>query len=187
MSLMAFSEQVINGGCLGICFALTACGLAIVFGVLMCGHLAHGGLYMLGGYVYYVFASILGLPPIAAVLVVCAVLFLIGMAIEHLLIDPVHRGKVERADEYTIMITFGLAILLQNLMLSIFGPWTKRPEAIFRGRIEVGELSVSGDRLAAACAGLVRIGFILMCCAILGPARLCAPSARTARPPKSSA
>jgi branched-chain amino acid transport system permease protein len=101
------------------------------------------------------------LPPVVAVLVACAVLFLIGMAIEHLLIDPIYRGKVERVDEYAIMITFGLAILLQNIMLGIFGPWTQRPEAIIRGRIEIGELIVSGDRLAAAGVAVVLMGLLL--------------------------
>jgi branched-chain amino acid transport system permease protein len=69
----------------------------------------------------------------------------------------VHEGKVERPDEYAIMITFGLAILLQNFMLSLFGPWTLRPPALFRGGVEIGELVVGGDRLAAAALGVVLI------------------------------
>jgi branched-chain amino acid transport system permease protein len=161
MSLLAFTEQVINGLIIGTFYALAALGLSLIFGVLKIVNFAHGELYMLGGFVYYVFASLLGLPPIAAVVVAFLGLFLVGMAIERLLIDPIHQGKVERADEYAIMITFGLAIFLQNLMLSIFGPWTKRPEAIFRGRLEIGSLIVSGDRLAAAAVGIVLICLML--------------------------
>jgi branched-chain amino acid transport system permease protein len=161
MSGMALLEQVINGLIIGVFYALVALGLSLIFGVLKIVNFAHGELYMLGGFVYYVFASELGLPPVVAVLVACAVLFLIGMAIEHLLIDPIYRGKVERVDEYAIMITFGLAILLQNIMLGIFGPWTQRPEAIIRGRIEIGELIVSGDRLAAAGVAVVLMGLLL--------------------------
>ncbi|MFQ5774891.1 MAG: branched-chain amino acid ABC transporter permease [Kiloniellaceae bacterium] len=161
MSFLALSEQVINGLIIGIFYALTALGLSLIFGVLKIVNFAHGELYMLGGFVYYVFASLLGLPPVAAVLVACAALLVVGMAVERLLIDPIHEGKVERADEYAIMITFGLAILLQNLMLGIFGPWTKRPEAILRGRIEIGELIVSGDRLTAAAVGIGLIALVL--------------------------
>ncbi len=161
MSLLALSEQVLNGLIIGIFYALAALGLSLIFGVLKIVNFAHGELYMLGGFVYYVFAAMLGLPPIGAVLVACAALFLVGMAVEHLLIDPIHQGKVDRADEYAIMITFGLAILLQNLMLSVFGPWTKRPDAIFRGRIEFGELIISGDRLTAAGVGVLLICVIL--------------------------
>jgi branched-chain amino acid transport system permease protein len=157
MSLLAFSEQVINGLIISIFYALAALGVSLVFGVLKIVNFAHGELYMLGGFAYYTLASLLGLPPALSIVIACAVLFVVGMVIDRLLIAPVHAGKVERADEYAIMITFGLAILLQNLMLSIFGPWTKRPEALFRGRIEIGELIISGDRLSAAAVGVVLI------------------------------
>jgi len=161
MDPLALVEQVINGLIISIFYALAALGLSIIFGVLKIVNFAHGELYMLGGFVYFVVASVLGLPPVVALILAFAALFLIGMAIERLLIDPVYQGKVERVDEYAIMITFGLAILLQNLMLSIFGPWTKRPEAIFHGRVEIGQLIIGGDRLAAAGIGLVVIGFVL--------------------------
>jgi len=161
MDPLALVEQVINGLIISIFYALAALGLSIIFGVLKIVNFAHGELYMLGGFVYFVVASVLGLPPVVALILAFAALFLIGMAIERLLIDPVYQGKVERVDEYAIMITFGLAILLQNLMLSIFGPWTKRPDAIFHGRVEIGQLIIGGDRLAAAGIGLVVIGFVL--------------------------
>ncbi len=161
MSLLALTEQVINGLIIGAFYALTALGLSLIFGVLKIVNFAHGELYMVGGFAYYVLASLLGLPPVGAIVVACAVLFVVGIAIERLLIHPIHEGKVERADEYAIMITFGLAILIQNLMLSVFGPWTKRPPAIFRGRVEIGELIVSGDRLTAAALGVVLICVIV--------------------------
>lgn len=161
MSLLALTEQVINGLIIGAFYALTALGLSLIFGVLKIVNFAHGELYMVGGFAYYVLASLLGLPPVGAIVVACAVLFVVGIAIERLLIRPIHEGKVERADEYAIMITFGLAILIQNLMLSVFGPWTKRPPAIFRGRVEIGELIVSGDRLTAAALGVVLICVIV--------------------------
>lgn len=161
MSALAIFEQVVNGFVISIFYALAALGLSLIFGVLKIVNFAHGELYMLGGFVYYVFAAVLGVPPVLAVLIACAALFAVGMLIERLLIDPIYSGKVERVDEYAIMITFGLAILLQNLMLSLFGPWTKRPEPILRGRIEIGELIVGGDRLAAAGVGILLIVAIL--------------------------
>jgi branched-chain amino acid transport system permease protein len=161
MSLIALGEQVLNGLVLSVFYALAALGLAIIFGVLKIVNFAHGELYMIGGFAYYAVASAVGLPPPAAVLAAFAFLFALGIAIEWFLIRPVHEGRVERPDEYAIMITFGLAILLQNLMLSLFGPWTLRPPALFRGAVEIGELIVSGDRLAAAALGLVLIAFVI--------------------------
>jgi branched-chain amino acid transport system permease protein len=161
MSLIALGEQVLNGLVLSVFYALAALGLAIIFGVLKIVNFAHGELYMIGGFAYYAVASAVGLPPPIAVLTAFAFLFALGIAIEWFLIRPVHEGRVERPDEYAIMITFGLAILLQNLMLSLFGPWTLRPPALFRGAVEIGELIVSGDRLAAAALGLVLIAFVI--------------------------
>jgi branched-chain amino acid transport system permease protein len=161
MSLIALGEQVLNGLILSVFYALAALGLAIIFGVLKIVNFAHGELYMIGGFAYYGVASVVGLPPPVAVLAAFALLFALGIAIEWLLIRPVHEGKVERPDEYAIMITFGLAILLQNLMLSLFGPWTLRPPALFRGGVEIGELVVGGDRLAAAALGVVLIAGII--------------------------
>jgi branched-chain amino acid transport system permease protein len=161
MSLIALGEQVLNGVVLSVFYALAALGLAIIFGVLKIVNFAHGELYMIGGFAYYAVASAVGLPPPIAVLTAFAFLFALGIAIEWFLIRPVHEGRVERPDEYAIMITFGLAILLQNLMLSLFGPWTLRPPALFRGAVEIGELIVSGDRLAAAALGLVLIAFVI--------------------------
>jgi branched-chain amino acid transport system permease protein len=161
LTLPALAEQVINGLVVSVFYALAAIGLSVIFGVLKIVNFAHGELYMVGGFAYYIAAALLDIPPVAAVVAACAVMFLLGMALERLLIHPVHAGRVDRPDEYAIMITFALAILLQNLMLSIFGAWTLRPPAIFRGHITIGELIIGGDRLAAAGVGVVLIALTI--------------------------
>jgi branched-chain amino acid transport system permease protein len=124
---------------------------------------AHGEFYMLGGYAAYLVVSVLGMPPIVGVIAAAAALLVFGGLIEWTLIRPVYQGKVDRPDEYAIMITFALSVLLISLANSIFGPWPQRPAPIYRGRVEIGELIVSGDRLAAAGAAVVLIvGVILV-------------------------
>lgn len=59
MSLLAFSEQVINGLIISIFYALAALGVSLIFGVLKIVNFAHGQLYMLGGFAYYTLASLL--------------------------------------------------------------------------------------------------------------------------------
>ena len=161
MSFISLSEQIINGFIISIFYMLGAIGLSLIFGALKIVNFAHGELYMIGGYVYFIFASMLGIPPELSILTAALIMFFIGMLVERLLIQPIHTGKVERIDEYAIMITFGLAIFLQNLMLGLFGPWTKRPIALFKGRIQIGELIISGDRLVAAGLGICIILMIL--------------------------
>jgi branched-chain amino acid transport system permease protein len=154
MSFVAIGEQMLNGLVISTFYALTALGLSIIFGVLRIVNFAHGELYMVGGYAFYLLVATLGIPPLLAVPMAAALVFAVGAGIERTLVRPVFGGKIDRPDEYAIMITFALAILLQNLMLGIFGPWPKRPEPIFRGTVEIGELIVSGDRLAAAAVGV---------------------------------
>jgi branched-chain amino acid transport system permease protein len=161
MFFISLSEQIINGFIISIFYMLGAIGLSLIFGALKIVNFAHGELYMLGGYVYFIFASMIGIPPELSILTAALIMFFIGMLVEGLLIRPIHTGKVERVDEYAIMITFGLAIFLQNFILGVFGPWTKRPNALFKGRIEIGELIISGDRLVAAGLGICIILLML--------------------------
>ncbi|MDR6759188.1 branched-chain amino acid transport system permease protein [Mycoplana sp. BE70] len=163
MTFMEFGEQALNGLIVSSFYALTALGLALIFGVLRIVNFAHGELYMLGGYAGYLAVSVLGLPPFMGVLVAAAALMLFGAFIERALIKPVHEGKVDRPDEYAIMITFALSVLLINLANSLFGPWPQRPAPIYSGRVTIGELVVSGDRLAAAAAAiLLMVGLLLV-------------------------
>ncbi|MFC6489218.1 branched-chain amino acid ABC transporter permease [Nitratireductor sp. GCM10026969] len=162
MSLLAISEQAINGLIVSTFYALTALGLAIIFGVLRIVNFAHGELYMLGGYAYYLAVTALGVPPVLGVVIAACALMAIGALIEGLLIRPVHRGKVDRPEEYAIMVTFALSILLLNLANSVFGPWPQRPAPLFRGRVEIGELIISGDRLAAAGTAVLLISIVLL-------------------------
>ena len=162
MSLVAILEQAANGLIVSSFYALAALGLAIIFGVLRIVNFAHGELYMLGGYTYFLAVTTLGLPPVFGVVVAALALMIIGALIEWLLIRPVHDGRADRPDEYAIMITFALSILLLNLANSLFGPWPRRPEPLFRGRVEIGELIISGDRLAAAGLAILLITALLL-------------------------
>jgi branched-chain amino acid transport system permease protein len=162
MSFVAILEQAMNGLIVSSFYALAALGLAIIFGVLRIVNFAHGELYMLGGYTYFLAVTTLGLPPVFGIVVAAMALMIIGALVEWLLIRPVHDGRADRPDEYAIMITFALSILLLNLANSLFGPWPRRPEPLFRGRVEIGELIISGDRLAAAGLAVLLITALLL-------------------------
>lgn len=162
MTLLAIAEQAINGLVVSSFYALTALGLAVIFGVLRIVNFAHGELYMLGGYAYFLAISALGLSPLSALVVAATALFITGMVIEWLLIRPIHEGKIDRPDEYAIMITFALSIFLINFANAIFGPWPQRPASLMQGRIEIGELVISGNRLAAAMVACALIAAVML-------------------------
>lgn len=147
--------QALNGLVIGLIYALMALGLAIIFSVLKIVNFAHGELYMLGAYASYYLITLLGFPPVPAVLASMVVVFFIGLAIEHLLLRPVYTGAVERKDEYAILITFGLSIFLQNLALYVFGPWTRRSPSFMAGTVNLGFLTISKDRLIVSALAVI--------------------------------
>ena len=96
MSFIALSEQIINGFIISIFYMLGAIGLSLIFGALKIVNFAHGELYMLGGYVYFVFASMMGIPPELSILTATLIMFFVGMAVAT---DPANsywKGRTNR-------------------------------------------------------------------------------------------
>jgi len=102
---------------------LIAAGLSLIFGVMRIVNLAHGSLFAIGAYIgaWLVGRAIgLGVPvtwlllviPIAALAVA-----LVGIVIEPLLLRPFYR----RAEEYQLLVTFGLLLILEDLMRLVWG------------------------------------------------------------------
>lgn len=145
----------VNGLVIGLIYALMAAGLTLVFSVLKVVNFGHGSLYMLGGYAAFYAITGLGIPPILAVLVAMLALFLVGVAIERLVLAPMYGDKVERKDEYAIIVTFGLTILLTNLALVVFGPFSRSAPSFFPGTLILGPLIIAYDRLVAAIVAML--------------------------------
>jgi branched-chain amino acid transport system permease protein len=150
-----FMLLTVNGLVIGLIYALMAAGLTLVFSVLKVVNFGHGSFYMLGGYAAYYAIGLLGVPPLAGVFIAMGTLFLFGIAIEWLVLQPMYTGKVERKDEYAIIVTFGLTILLTNLALVVFGPFSKSPPAFLQGTLIAGPLILPYDRLIAAGVAVV--------------------------------
>src|SRR5262249_49851786 len=131
-----FSLLSVNGLVIGLIYALMAAGLTLVFSVLKVVNFGHGSLYMLGGYASYYAIGLLGVPPVAGVIVAMVALFLFGVVFERLVLAPIYSDKVERKDEYAIIVTFGLTILLTNLRLVLFGPVQQAPPPVPAGRVD---------------------------------------------------
>ncbi len=150
-----FMLLAVNGLVIGLLYALMAAGLTLIFSVLKVVNFGHGALYMLGGYVSYYVIRWFGVPPVFGVIAAMVALFVFGVAFERLVLNPMYTGKVERKDEYAIIVTFGLTILLTNLGIVVFGPFSKSPPPFIPGTLIAGHLIVTYDRLVAACASLV--------------------------------
>jgi branched-chain amino acid transport system permease protein len=144
-----------NGLVIGLIYALMAAGLTLVFSVLKVVNFGHGSLYMLGGYASYYAISLLGVPPILGIVIAMVALFLFGVAFERLVLAPMYTDKVERKDEYAIIVTFGMTILITNLALVVFGPFSKSPPAFLSGTLIAGPLILPYDRLIASIVAII--------------------------------
>jgi branched-chain amino acid transport system permease protein len=87
---------------------------------------------------------------------------LIGLTFELAFLRPMHQERIERPDEYAILITFGLSFFLMNLALAVFGPYPQRPASFFQGTVNLGIVRVSADRLTASVLSLVLLGLLVV-------------------------
>ena len=112
--------QCLAGGLLiGGVYALIAIGLTIIYGVLKVVNFAHGEFLMLAMYAAFFGYKIWGVDPYLMGLLTIPLFFLLGVVIEKFLIQP----TVEGGDEHIqILLTMGLAWILQNAILFFFGP-----------------------------------------------------------------
>lgn len=146
--ILYFLVQLANALILGALYALIAVGLTLIFGILKIVNFAHGELYMLGAYSSYYICLLLNVDPFLAVVLSMAIVGVIGCMFERVFVSPMYSKKIERKDEYAILVTFGLSIFLQNLAVVVFGPWPRKPPSFWMARFEMGFIAVSGDRLA---------------------------------------
>jgi len=123
---------------------LIAGGLSLIYGVMRIVNLAHGNLYAFGAYVtaWAVGTVAAGAPMGVLLLLVPAGAFaaaLLGALLEPTLLRPFYK----RAEEYQLLVTFGLLMILEDVMRLFWGPYPLSASTLFEG---FGSLSV-GDSI----------------------------------------
>lgn len=113
--------QITNAVLLGGYYALIAVGLAFMLQVMKVINLAHGSLAILAAYAIWVLADRFGITPFAGVLIIVAPMAAVGWGLQRLLLERATRG----GELLPILTTFGLAIVLDNLMFQQFGADTR--------------------------------------------------------------
>ena len=115
-STAALVSQAFNGLALGSLLALVSSGLTIILGTLGVLNFAHGALFMLGAYALYVVMQQSG-SFLVGLAVGLAVMLLIGVVLERVLI----RRFYDRGHEDQILVTFGVGIVVVEVVRAIFG------------------------------------------------------------------
>jgi branched-chain amino acid transport system permease protein len=112
-------QTLISGLLLGGLYALIGIGMTIIMGVMKIINLAHGELMMVGMYIAYVLYTYFHIDPYLSILIAGPALFLLGMALQKYLINPV--VKVDSIlPENQVILTVGIGMVLANLATIIF-------------------------------------------------------------------
>ncbi len=111
-------QSIIQGLLMGGVFALAGVGMSMIFGIVKLTNLAHGEMLILAAYFSNVICSATGMHPLVSMVIVAPVMFGIGYLLQRTLINRVlGPGK---GDEPAMLVTFGLSVILQNLMQHVF-------------------------------------------------------------------
>jgi branched-chain amino acid transport system permease protein len=168
------ANQINNGLTIGFIYALMAVGLTLIYSVQGIVSFAHGQFYMLGGYVSYYFLQLfVDLNPIVGVPVAGLATMLAGLAFDRLFLRPMQLGRIERAGEYAILVTFAFGFFLEYTVLAAVGPFSqKTPPFMEAGSLSLGPLLLIPNRLVAGAIGVVLIAALLyfLNCTWLGKA-----------------
>ncbi|MDN5842092.1 MAG: branched-chain amino acid ABC transporter permease [Alcaligenaceae bacterium] len=109
-------QLVVNGLLVGALFALVAYGLALVWGVMNVINIAQGDLVMVGGYLVWQLFQY-GISPVLGIPIAAFIMYFVGVAIYRLAIASI----VDKDYFITILATFGISILIQQLLNQVFG------------------------------------------------------------------
>jgi branched-chain amino acid transport system permease protein len=150
------AETILNGLMLGALYALFGLGLSLSLGVMRLINIAHGDLIVVGAYVTSVAMGLLGVDAIPSLVVVVPAMFGLGWLMQMLLLNRV----VGRGPLAPLLLTFGLSIVLQNLLQEIFTADTRS--------LRVGDLALRGFSLAGVSIGVLPLISMLASIALLG-------------------
>jgi branched-chain amino acid transport system permease protein len=135
LSVSLIAQQLVAGISLGSIYVLVGVGLSLIFGLLTIVNFAHGALFMTGAYVgTYVFMKTGNFW--LCLLAVPLATGMIGLLAERLLIRPLYG----RGIDYPLLLTFGLAYVLMDVVRMLFGVQGERfdtPEAL-QGAVDIG-------------------------------------------------
>jgi branched-chain amino acid transport system permease protein len=113
---MAWVNAIIQGLLTGGLYALFACGLSLMFGVMKVINLAHGDLAIVAGYIGVGVIALTHMPVLWSIPVVVVLMAIIGYILQRSLI----QGALSRGELTTLIVTFGLSIVIENGLQQFF-------------------------------------------------------------------
>lgn len=133
---MVWINAIVQGILLGGLYALLAAGLSLMFGVMRIVNIAHGTLALVSAYLGLVIVETTGISPFLAIVAVVPIMAIVGYALQWALLNrALSRGGLS-----PILVTFGLAVVLTQLLQEIFSADNQT--------MRIGSLGIASIQLA---------------------------------------
>ncbi|MGJ7439723.1 branched-chain amino acid ABC transporter permease [Aquipuribacter sp. MA13-6] len=152
---MTLLNAVVQGLLLGGLYALFATGLSLMFGVMRLVNLAHGEVAVLGAFGSLVLGTALGVHPLLSLLVVVPASAALGYLTQRVVLDR----TVGPSPLPSLLVTFGLSIVVQNLLLATF--------TADQRRLDVGALTTASFRAGGLSVGYLPLAVFTLAVALL--------------------
>ncbi|MBD2840090.1 branched-chain amino acid ABC transporter permease [Pseudomonas sp. JM0905a] len=134
---MEWLNTLVQGVLLGGLYAMFAVGLSLMFGIMRLVNIAHGDFIVLASYLALVVVEVLGLSPLASLVLVVPVMFVVGYCLQRQLLNRTLGNDILPP----LLVTFGLSIILQNVLLEFFSADSQK---LSQGDLEVASVAVGG-------------------------------------------
>lgn len=152
-------QQLLLGLLIGGVYVAVAIGFSLVWGVLNIVNLAHGGLVIIGAYLTWLLFSSLHVDPFLSVPIVAAGLFVIGYAVQRLLINRVIRAPIF----FTLLLTFGVNLVIINVLLLLFKSDFRSVTPSYSGSgLSLGGVQIPYIRVAGLAVALLLAGAVAL-------------------------
>jgi branched-chain amino acid transport system permease protein len=153
-----FLIHVLNSLLFASVLFLTAGGLSLIYGVMRIVNLAHGNLYAFGAYVtaWAIGTVVVGAPtPVLYLLLPAGAVAaaILGALLEPTLLRPFYK----RAEEYQLLVTFGLLMILEDVIRALWGPYPLSASALWENS---GSLTISGNPYPSYNLVVIAIGLV---------------------------
>ena len=113
---MQWVNAIIQGVLTGGLYALFACGLSLLFGVMKVVNLAHGDLAVVAGYIGVGIIAVTKVPVLWSIPIVVVLMAVLGYILQRSLLE----AAITRGELTTLIVTFGLSIIIENGLQQFF-------------------------------------------------------------------
>ncbi len=151
--------QIITYGVLiGIFYGLVAVGLSLLFGVMRYMNIAHGSFIVIGGYISFWLFTLWHVDPFASIPVVLVLMFALGLLVYAVVFSPLRRFAEEQRLGNSMLITFGLILVIDNLASFVWTTDVRTITAPYSGDV----LQFQGVRVPISSLGVIGVTIILV-------------------------